>query len=423
MRTLFRRSLAVTAALVLTAAGVAVGTAAAQADVPATASVAFSDQNCDIPTGGTLIPFVDGVDLTITNAADATAAFDYSIVEDFNSNSPYEQGTLQPGTDRHITIPLSEDTDTTVQVFDTSPGGGLIGGTLASVDCTPNSSPQAVATIAPADCAFPTGGIIPPSPGFSFTLDNSAGTGPADYTFTAGDTTVENGVVAAGDTRTRAWSLDEDTPTVATISSVDTDGNPVVLTSSTEEVNCVADTPTITSPTAGQVLTSSPADITGTGTPGDGITVVVGDASTFAAASGSADLQTLAAASTPVLEGDGFTVYATTVGADGTFAVSAPVTNGDYGVAAIASRDASEGGAVPASVSSPSGTVLFSVAIPVVPAGTITPGATTGGSTTNGTGAGTLASTGLDPMLPIGSAIALLLAGAVVMIVRRPIRP
>jgi hypothetical protein len=413
MRKLFTRSLSVLAVAALASAGVAFTAGAAQA-LPA--SVTFSDQNCDIPTGGTLIPFIDGTDLTISNADTVDEALSYSIVLNFSTT--YEQGTIAAGGERHISIPLPEDSDTTVQVFDTSEGGGLIGGSLQSVNCDPNYSPEAVATIADASCVFPTGGIIPPSPGFSFTLDNSAGTGPADYEFVAGDTSVESGVVAPGDVRTRAWSLSEDESLNATISSVNAAGEVVLLASATESVNCEADTPVITSPTEGQVALS-PVTITGTGTVGDEIAIAVGDASTLDPTSDEVQgFLAEAVPSTPVVTGDGFTVYATTVGADGTFTVTAALDPGDYGVTAVAAREAAEDG-TPASISDPSAIVRFSVvAAPVTPpAGGSGAGSVPAGTVSSG---GTLATTGFDPMIGAGSGLALLVVGGIALaLIRR----
>lgn len=420
MRKLFTRSLSVLAVAVLASAGVAFTAGAAQA-LPA--SVTFSDQNCDIPTGGTLIPFVDGVDLTVTNADTTDEALPYSIVLDFNRT--YEQGTLEAGQERHITIPLPEDSDTTVQVFDTSEGGGLIGGNLASVDCVPNYSPEAVASITDASCEFPTGGIIPPSPGFSFTLDNSAGTGPADYEFVIGDISVESGVVAAGDTRVRAWSLsdEEDTPLLAVVNSVNAEGEVVALASKTVEVDCLADTPVITAPTEGSTV-QSPVTITGTATAGDTIAVAVGDAAALAPAADAQRLQAEAVPSTPVVVGDGFVVYSTVAAADGTFSVIAELEPGDYGVTAVAGREASESGLTPASVSDPSPIVTFTVAAPVptptpTPAPTTPGGASPAGNGSGGTGSGSLANTGFEPLAVGGSAIALLLAGGVALLLIR----
>jgi len=412
MKKIFTRSLSVLAVAALASAGVAFTAGAAQA-LPAT--VSFGDQNCDIPTGGTLIPFIDGADVTITNADTVDQSLDYSIVLDFDRT--YQQGTLDAGQTLHLTIPLPEDSDTTIQVFDTSEGGGLLGGSLQSVDCDPNYSPAAVASIADASCVFPVGGIIPPSPGFTFTLDNSEGTGPADYEFVAGDTSVESGVVAAGDVRTRFWSLSEDESLLATVSSVNAAGDPVVLESATESVNCVADTPVITAPTEGQSVTS-PVSITGTGTAGDDIAVIVGEASVFEQP---ADAARLAVPSVPVIDQDGVKVYETVVAEDGTFEVLAELAPGDYGVLAGASRAEGEDG-TPASSSDPTAIVSFTVvAAPVTPTTPATPGtAVPAANASSGTGTGSLANTGAAPMIAAGSGIALLAAGGIALaLIRR----
>ena len=429
MRKLLTRSLSVLAVAALASAGIAFTAGAAQA-LPAT--VTFGTQNCDIPTGGTLGLVVDGAELTISNADTVDTDLDYSIVLNFSTT--YESGTIEAGDSLRRVIPLPENSDTTIQVFDTSTGGGLIGGSLQSVDCVPNFSPAAVATIADASCVFPTGGIIPPSPGFSFTLDNSKGTGPADYEFIAGDTSVESGVVAAGDTRVRAWSLDEDTPLVATIRSVDAAGDPVTLASKTEVVNCLADTPVITTPTEGQSVLS-PVTISGTATAGDTVTIAVGDADALAAGDATGDaarLQAEAVPSTPVVVADGVVAYQVVAGADGTFSVLAALEPGLYGAVAVASREASAGGAVPASVSDPSTLVTFTVAQPaVVPP--VTPPVTTppvtaptgtnpvvvvpAGNASSGTGA--LAQTGAAPLVAGVSGLVLLLAGGLALLVIR----
>jgi hypothetical protein len=430
MKKPLRRSLSVLAALALTASGVAL-TATSASALPATATI--SEQNCDIPTGGTLFPFVDGAEITIVNSDQIDEDLDYSIVLDFQYDSPYEQGTVAAGDDRTLVIPLEEDSSTTIQVLDTSEGGGIIGGGVVDVNCTPDYSPEAVGSIQPASCAFPTGGIIPPSPGFSFTLDNSEGTGPAAYAFVAGDVEVESGTIDAGETRVRAWSLEEDTPLTATVSSVDADGEPVVLAESIEEVNCLADTPVLVTPVDGSEV-ASPVDITGTGTAGDLITVVVGDESVLGDRAG---LLAAAEPTVPVEEGDGLTIYEVTVGADGSFAVLADLAEGEYGAVAIASREASDDGLVPASVSDPSNVVLFTVAavIPPTPTPTPTPDPTPVPSPTpttpavpsvpsgnggSGTTGGSLARTGAAPFAAAGAGLLLLVAGgASVLVLRR----
>ena len=414
MKKIFTRSLSVLAVAALASAGVAFTAGAAQA-LPVT--VSFGDENCDIATGGTLIPFIDGADVTISNADTVDESLDYSIVLDFDRT--YQQGTLAAGQTLHLTIPLPEDSDTTIQVFDTAVGGGLLDGSLQTVNCVPNSSPEAVATIAPASCVFPVGGIIPPRPGFTFTLDNSEGTGPADYEFVAGDTSVEGGVVAAGDVRTRFWSLDEDQPLVATINSVDAAGDPVVLSTETRSVNCVADRPVITAPTEGQSVTS-PVTITGTGTVGDDIAVIVGEASVFEQQAQDSSAR-LAAPSVPVIDEDGVKVYETVVGADGTFEVLAELAPGDYGVLAGASRAEGEDG-TPASSSDPSEIVSFTVvAAPVTTPSSTNPGTTVpAANASSGAGTGALANTGATPMIAAGSGIALLAAGGIALaLIRR----
>ena len=171
----------------------------------------------------------------------------------------------------------------------------------------------------------------------------------------------------------------------------------------------------ITAPTEGQIALS-PVTITGTGTVGDEIAVAVGDSTTLAPTSEQAQgFLAEAVPSTPVVTGDGFTVYATTVGADGTFTVTAALDPGDYGVTAVAARAEAEDG-TPASISDPSAIVRFSV----VAAPVVTPPANVpAGNVSSGTG-GTLANTGFDPMIGVGSGLALLVAGGIALaLIRR----
>jgi hypothetical protein len=409
-----RRTLAVLAAVALTGSGVAF-TATSASALPAT--VAFSEQTCDIPVGDDL---VDGIDLTITNSEEVDQELQYSIVLDFAYATPYEVGTIAAGDDERVVIPRPEGSSTTVQVFNTAEGGGLFAGALIDVNCGPDYSPEAVGSIQPASCAFPTGGIIPPSPGFSFTLDNSEGEGPAAYAFVAGDVPVESGTVAPGETRVRAWSLEEDTPLVATVSSVDAEGEPVVLAESTEEVNCEADTPVLTAPADGSDV-NSPVTIGGTGTAGDQIRIVVGDETVITEPQASGFLAA-AEPAVPVEEGEGFAVYETTVQADNTFAISVELEVGAYGAAAIASRAASEDGLVPASVSEVSNIVLFDViaVVPPTPPSPPAPAPNPGVPSAPTGNGGSLANTGATPLAAGGAGLLLLLAGgASVLLLRR----
>ena len=425
MRTAVKRALSALSVAALALGGVALGATSAQA-LPG--SVTFAEQNCDIPTGGTPAASVDGADLTISNATTDPAELDYSIVLDFRYDDPYETGTVAAGDSERVVIPLPEGSSTTIQVFDTATGEGagtLIGGSLVDVDCTPDYSPEAVATISDSSCAFPSGGIIPPSPGFSFTLDNSKGTGPAAYSFVAGDVDVESGTVAAGDTRVRSWSLEEDTPLVATIGSVDADGEPVVLATKTELVNCEADAPTIVKPTQGQTVTS-PVTVSGTGTAGDRIAVLVSDPAIAGplvippAALSAPGFTAQLAPTEPAVTGDGYVIYQTDVTAEGTFAISAALVPANYQTVALAARPGNEEGTVPPSVSDPSAIVDFVVVAAPTPTPTPTPSpAVIVPAGKPGGGSGTLANTGSAPLIAGGGALALLAAGGIALALRR----
>lgn len=355
-----KRAFAVLGVAGLAVAGVSLTAASAQA-LPG--SVTFSDQTCGIPTGGLGGATLNGVDFTVTNSADAPGALSYKVVLNNNDDSPFIGSiTLEPGQSQETVIPFDEDSTTVVQVKGIN-GSTIFAGKQITVNCVPNFSATAKGTVSDASCAIPTGGITGDAKGVKFTFDNSIGTSTADYAFIAGDTEVESGTIAGGDApRVRTWDLVEDQPTLVEVTGLDAAGKTVVLDSKTVTLNCVADTPTITSPTSGEVVKTSAFNITGTGTAGDVIAIGVADST--------ADMTAV-----PTATGAGVTVYSATVAADGTFSVAAALPNGSYTVLAVAARAAS--GTVPASVSGVSNVVAFSVAAPVVPGagtGAVAPG-------------------------------------------------
>ena len=397
MSSILKRTFAALGVAVLTVAGVTIAAAPAQA-LPG--SAVFEEGNCAIPDGdGT----VDGLAFTVTNAATVDAALTYEVVINFATVD--QTITLAPGESRRTVLALPEDENTTVQLRSTG-DDGFFAGNLASVDCVGNYSPTVTGGIE-SSCLLDTGGVIGEIPGVQLTADNSEGDTVTSYSFTVGDVALESGSLAPGETRVRSTTLDEDTPTRVVIGSAAQDGGERVLAQQDITLNCVADTPVITSPTEGQVLLGSPTTVTGRGTPGDVVSVAIADATKFDVTDEGNDVSTLAAApvTVPTVSGDGYTVFVATVAADGTFAVQAPLPVGSYGVVALAARTATAQN--PASISLPSAIVRFSVAAPVVtPAGTVA-------------GAGTLAATGFAPALPISLAGGLLLAGVGVLLTRR----
>jgi len=500
MTSTLKRSLAALGVIALSAAGVVLTGLPAQA-LPSSATIGAPD--CTVATAAT-------VSITVNNAADDPTDLTYKIVQDYGTVL-FDNVTLAPGDSDDYVIPVLEDASTPLQVIDVT--GGVIAGALQTANCTPNSSPTAVATIGEASCLLPSGGIVPPSPGFLWTFDNSAGISSADYEFVKndtvvesgtlaagetrsytasltpnesgtsairsvdaagdpvvlatgafdldcepgpaptgavtdasceiptggvlvptipgveytfdnsmgtsdapyafldGDTVIENGTVAEGDTRIRSVSLTEDLETVVQVVTEDADGNVVVLDSKTVTLDCLANTPTITAPTDGTTVTTSTTTISGTGDAGETITIVVAPATEAAPA----DAAAAAAIEVPA-------ALTTTVQADGTFTLPVELADGDYTVAASATRAASASGVVPESTSEFSTPVDFSVAIAETP---VTPG--TGGGTTvtpvgssSGTGNGSLANTGVETAkFAALAAMLLLVGGAVTVFVRR----
>lgn len=498
-----KRSLAALGVIALSAAGVVLTGLPAQA-LPSSATIGAPD--CSVPAAAT-------VTITVDNAADDDTDLTYKVVQDLGTVL-FDNVTLAPGDSDEYVLPVLEDASTTFQVIDVN--GGVIAGSVQTANCTPNSSPAAVATIGEASCLLPTGGIIPPSPGFLWTFDNTAGTGPADYEFVKNDTVVESGTLAAGetrsyaasltpnesgtsairsvdaagdpvtlatgafdldcepgpaptgfvtdasceiptggilvptipgveytfdnslgtsdapyafldgetviesgtvaegDTRVRSVSLTEDVETVVQVVTEDADGNTVVLDAKTVTLDCVANTPVITAPTDGSTVTTPTTIIGGTGDAGETITIVIEPAERAAADESPAFAA--AAIETPA-------TLTTTVQPDGTFALPVELAVGDYTVTATATRAASASGVVPASTSGPSVPVDFSVAIVTPPTDPGTGGGGGGGGTGNGGGGDSLANTGVDTAQVSGFAalagLLLLVGAAVTSIARR----
>lgn len=502
MTSMLKRSLAALGVVALSAAGVVLTGLPAQA-LPSSATISAPD--CTVPAAAT-------VSITVTNAADDATDLTYKIVQDYGTVL-FDNVTLTPGDSDDYVIPVLEDASTPLQVIDVT--GGVIAGAVQTADCTPNASPAAVATIGEASCTLPSGGIIPPSPGFLWTFDNTAGTGAADYEFVKndtvvesgtlaagetrsyaasltpnesgtsairsvdaagdpivlatgafdldcepgpaptgavtdasceiptggvlvptipgveytfdnslgtsdapyafldGDTVIESGTVAEGDTRIRSISLTEDLETVVQVVTEDADGNAVVLDSKTVTLDCLANTPTVTAPEDGAVVTTPTTTISGTGDAGETITVVIAPATDAAAPVEEAPLAAAAAIEVPA-------ALTTTVQEDGTFTLDAELADGDYTVTASATRAASASGITPESTSEFSDPVDFSVAIAATP---VTPGSgggttvTPAGSAGNG---GSLANTGVEAEMFIAfSAMLLLVGAAVTMFARR----
>ncbi|ROR82724.1 LPXTG-motif cell wall anchor domain-containing protein [Plantibacter flavus] len=500
-----KRSLAVLGVIALSAAGIALTGLPAQA-LPSSATIAAPD--CAVPAAAT-------VSISVSNAADDATDLTYKIVQDYGTVL-FDNVTLAPGESDDYVIPVTEDVSTPLQVIDVT--GGVIAGAVQTANCTPNFSPTATATIGEASCVLPSGGIVPPSPGFLWTFDNSSGVGAADYEFVKndtvvesgtlaagetrsyaasltpnesgtsairsvdaagdpvvvatgsfdldcepgpaptgavtdasceiptggvlvptipgveytfdnslgtsdaayafldGDTVVESGTVAEGETRVRSWSLTEDLETVVSVTAEDTSGEPVVLDSKTVTLDCVANTPTIVAPATDAVVTTPTTTISGTGDAGETITIVITPANDDATPVEQADAFAAAAVAVPA-------TLTTTVQADGTFSLPVELADGAYLVSASATRAASASGVVPESTSPFSTPTAFSVAIAAQP-GT-TPG--TGGGTTvspagsnAGGGNGTLANTGVEaaPFAAL-AAMLLLLGGAVTVLMRR----
>lgn len=401
MTSILKRTFAVLGVAALTAAGVALTAAPAQA-LPG--SVTFEEGNCAISTGeGT----VDGLAFTVTNADTTDEDLTYEVVINFDTVD--QTITLGPGESQRTVLELPEDENTTVQVRG---NGGFFGGNLASVDCVGNYSPDVTGSIQ-SSCLLDTGGIVGEIPGVLLTADNSEGDTVTEYSFTVGDVSLEGGQLDPGEVRQRSTTLDEDTPTHVEVGSVDEEGDYRVLAEADITLNCIADTPVITSPTEGQVLIGSPTTITGTGTPGDQIALFVVEAAVYDAAAEDAGPAALAVPVTvPTVDEDGVLIFEATVDENGEFAAQTPLAIGDYVTFAIAARDATDES--DASVSGQSNVVRFSVAAaPVVPVNPAVPAGT------GATGGKTLASTGFEPVLPISIAGGLLLAGAAVFMLRR----
>lgn len=491
MSSMLTRTLAAMGVVTLSVAGVILTALPAQA-LPSSATISAPD--CTVPSAAT-------VSITVDNATDDATDLTYKVVQDLGTVL-FDNVTLAAGESDDYVLPVLEDVSTTFQIIDTQ--GGVIAGSVQTANCTPNSSPAAVATIGEASCLLPTGGIIPPSPGFLWTFDNTAGIGAADYEFVKNDTVIESGTLAAGetrsyaasltpnesgtsairsvdasgapvtlatgafdldcepgpaptgavtdasceiptggilvptiagveytfdnslgtsdapyafldgetviesgtvaegDTRIRSVSLVEDVETVVQVVTEDVDGSTVVLDAKTVTLDCVANIPTITAPTDGSTVTSATTIIGGTGDAGETITIVIAPA----AADDEAPAFAAAAIETPA-------TLTTTVQPDGTFALPVELANGDFTVTATATRTASTSGIVPASTSAPSAPVAFSVAV------VSTPAAPGNGS---GTGNGSLANTGVDTGQLTGFAALgglLLIGGAMTMLARR----
>ena len=399
MTSLLKRTFAVLGVAALTATGVALSAAPAQA-LPG--SVVFEDGNCGISTGeGT----VDGLAFTVSNATTTDESLTYEVVINFDTVD--QTITLAPGESQRTVLELPEDENTTVQVRG---NGGFFAGNLASVDCVGNYSPDVTGSIQ-SSCLLDTGGVIGEIPGVLLTADNSTGETVTEYYFTVGDVSLEGGQLDPGEVRQRSTTLDEDTPTHVEVGSVDEEGDYRVLAEADVTLNCIADTPVITSPTEGQILTGSPTTITGTGTAGDVVTLGVYDRAVFENESaGAGDAARAIPVTVPIESGEGYLIFTTTVDANGEFAVETPLAVGDYVVLAIAGRAASADS--DASISGLSNVVMFSVAAaPVVPVTPAVPAGTAGGKA--------LAATGFAPVLPISIAGGLLLAGAAAFLMRR----
>lgn len=399
MTSILKRTFAVLGVAALTAAGVALTAAPAQA-LPGSFTIT---EGCDIASGESS---VDGVSITIDNGDDETGSLDYSVK--LNLSGPIVRtGTVAAGESETFALELPEDVSTAVQIFF---GDVLQGGDTITTNCVGNYSPDVTGSIE-ASCLLDSGGIALPEPGVLLTADNTDGDGPADYYFTVGDIDLESGTVAAGDDRLRSNTLEEDTPTHVEVGSVDEDGDYRVLAEADITLNCIADTPVITSPTEGQVLLGSPSTITGTGTPGDQIALFVIEAAVYDAAFEDAGPAARAVPVTvPTVDEDGVLIFETTVDENGEFAAQTPLAIGEYVTFAIAARDATDES--DASVSGQSNVVRFSVAAaPVVPVNPAVPAGTTGGKA--------LAATGFAPVLPISIAGGLLLAGAAAFMLRR----
>jgi hypothetical protein len=399
MTSILKRTFAVMGVAALTAAGVALTAAPAQA-LPG--SVVFEEGNCAIDTGdGT----VDGLAFTVTNASTTDEALTYEVVINFNTVD--QTITLEPGDSQRTVLELPEDESTTVQVRG---NGGFFGGNLASVDCVGNYSPDVTGSIQ-SSCLLDTGGIIGEIPGVLLTADNSEGETVTEYSFTVGDVSLESGQLDAEEVRVRSTTLEEDVPTHVEVGSVDEEGDYRVLAEADITLNCIADTPVITSPTEGQVVIGSPTTITGTGTPGDQVAVFVVEAAVYDAAAEDAGSAALAAPVTvPTVDEDGVLVFEATIDENGEFAAQTPLAIGEYVTFAIAARDATADS--DASVSGPSNVVRFSVAAaPIVPINPAVPAGSAGGKA--------LAATGFEPVLPISIAGGLLLAGAAAFMLRR----
>ena len=401
MTSFLKRTFAVLGVAALTAAGVAITAAPAQA-LPGSFTIT---EGCDIPSGGST---VDGVSITIDNSDDEVGSLDYSVLVDYTAPSA-RVGTVAAGDSETFVLALPEDDSTAVQIYF---GDVLQGGDTITTNCVGNYSPDVTGSIV-SSCLLDSGGIIPPSAGVLLTADNSEGDGPADYFFTVGDVDLESGTIAAGGDRLRSTSLEEDTPTHVEVGSIDEEGDYRVLAEADITLNCIADTPVITSPTDGQVLIGSPSTITGTGTAGDQVAVFVIEAAVYDAAFEEAGPAARAVPVTvPTVDEEGVLIFEATVDENGEFAVQTPLAIGEYVTFAIAARDATDES--DASVSGQSNIVRFSVAAaPVVPVNPAVPAGT------GVAGGKTLASTGLAPVLPISIAGGLLLAGAAVFMLRR----
>jgi hypothetical protein len=396
MTSILKRTFAVLGVAALTAAGVALTAAPAQA-LPG--SVVFEEGNCSISSGeGTT---VDGLAFTVTNATTVDEDLTYEIRVNFVATQTI---TLEPGETLRTVLELPEDELTTVQV---AGNGGFFSGTQADVDCVGNYSPDVTGSIE-SSCLLDTGGIIGEIPGVLLTADNSEGETVTEYYFTVGDVSLESGQLDPEEVRVRSTTLEEDTPTHVEVGSVDEEGDYRVLAEADITLNCIADTPVITSPTDGQVLTGSPTTITGTGTAGDEVIVAVVEAEIYDAVENSA--ARAVPVTEPVVDEDGVLIFEATIDENGEFAVQTPLAIGEYVTFAIASRAATEDS--DASVSAVSNEVRFSVAAaPIVPVNPAVPAGAAGGKA--------LAATGFAPVLPISIAGGLLLAGAAAFVLRR----
>lgn len=403
MTSILKRTFAVLGVAALTAAGVAFSAAPAQA-LPG--SVTFEDGNCGIASGADT---VDGLAFTVSNASTTDETLTYEIRVNFVVT---QNLTLAPGQSQRTVLELPEDEDTTVQV---AGNGGLFAYKLASVDCVGNYSPDVTGSIQ-SSCLLDTGGAedIRYIAGVLLTADNSEGDTVTEYYFTAGDVSLEGGQLDPEEVRVRSTSLEEDTPTHVEVGSVAEDGAYRVLAEQDITLNCIADTPVITSPTEGQVLLGSPSTITGTGTPGDIVAVAVAEAQVYDELAEDAEDAGSAARAVPVTEpvvdAEGVLIFEATIDENGEFAVQTPLAIGEYVTFAIAAREATEDSE--ASVSAQSNIVRFSVAAaPIVPVNPAVAAGAAGGTT--------LAATGFAPVLPISIAGGLLLAGAGAFLLRR----